>query len=276
MGVSGGIPGAAVSEWWDEGLEERPKKKVKEKVAKAAKSAFPRKKKPVLDRKKTSSGAARPRLARASIKGFIDGAFGSEDERGYPLRGRRRKAIAETGRLSERAGGRAGRIGRRSASREGRARASGPRGGRNMRERPKRRENGKKPSKRREKRRSARGRSCGRAGPSVTARNVPRWVVVPAGSFMMGSPSDEVSPGMTMKVPRHRVTIARPFAVGKYEVTFAEWDAVRGGRRLRRPPAGMIEGWGRGRRPVINVNWKDAKAYVRWLNRIRRASSTGC
>ena len=85
-------------------------------------------------------------------------------------------------------------------------------------------------------------------------------VVVPAGSFMMGS--DESS----SEKPRHRVTIARPFAVGKYEVTFAEWDACveAGGCGGHRPGD---EGWGRGRRPVINVNWKDAKAYVRWLNR---------
>ena len=45
----------------------------------------------------------------------------------------------------------------------------------------------------------------------------PQMVVVPAGSFTMGSKS---------KRPRHRVTIRQRFAVGKYEVTFAEWDAV--------------------------------------------------
>ena len=60
------------------------------------------------------------------------------------------------------------------------------------------------------------------------------------------------------------MTIAKPFAVGKYEVTFAEWDAcvAAGGCGGYRPDDG---GWGRGRRPTINVNWDDAKAYVRWL-----------
>ena len=57
-----------------------------------------------------------------------------------------------------------------------------------------------------------------------------------------------------------------PFAVGVYEVTFGEWDAcvAGGGCGGYRPDD---EGWGRGNRPVINVNWDDAKAYVRWLSR---------
>ena len=93
----------------------------------------------------------------------------------------------------------------------------------------------------------------------------PEMVVVQAGSFLMGSPSHEAGRGND-EGPRHRVTIARPFAVGKYEVTFAEWDAcvADGGCGGHRPGD---EGWGRGRRPVINVSWDDAKAYVRWLNR---------
>ncbi len=88
----------------------------------------------------------------------------------------------------------------------------------------------------------------------------PEMAPVAAGSFMMGSNenSDEK--------PRHRVTISKPFAVGKYEVTFAEWDAcvAAGGCGGHLPGD---EGWGRGRRPVINVSWNDAKAYVRWLSR---------
>jgi formylglycine-generating enzyme required for sulfatase activity len=61
------------------------------------------------------------------------------------------------------------------------------------------------------------------------------------------------------------MTIARPFAVGKFEVTFAEWDAcvAAGGCGHRRGD----EGWGRNRRPVINVSWHDAKEYVAWLSR---------
>lgn len=56
-----------------------------------------------------------------------------------------------------------------------------------------------------------------------------------------------------------------PFAAGKYEVTFDEWDAcVREGGCKQMPD---IRGWGRGRRPVITVSWDDAKQYVAWLSR---------
>ena len=90
-------------------------------------------------------------------------------------------------------------------------------------------------------------------------------VVVPAGSYQMGSPASEED-RLNLEGPVHRVTIAQPFAVGVYEVTFAEWDACvsGGGCNGHRPTDG---GWGRGRQPVINVNWADAQAYVAWLSR---------
>ena len=79
----------------------------------------------------------------------------------------------------------------------------------------------------------------------------------------MGSRDGE---GYNDERPRHRVRIGEAFAVGKYEVMFAEWDAcvAAGGCRGYRPDD---EGWGRGRRPVVNVSWEDAKAYVEWLSR---------
>ena len=88
----------------------------------------------------------------------------------------------------------------------------------------------------------------------------PEMVVVPAGRFRMGSTS-----GDDDERPVHPVTIARPFAVGVYEVTFAEWDACvsDGGCGGYRPSDSR---WGRGVRPVMNVSWNDAKAYVRWLS----------
>ena len=90
----------------------------------------------------------------------------------------------------------------------------------------------------------------------------PEMVVVPAGSYLMGSPSSE--PGRHRdEGPLHRVRIAAAFAVGVYEVTFAEWDACvsAGGCRGYRPDRGK----GRGRRPVTNVSWADAQQYVSWL-----------
>ena len=92
----------------------------------------------------------------------------------------------------------------------------------------------------------------------------PEMVVVPAGSFVMGSPPDEKG-RLYWESPPHRVTVARSFAVGKYEVTFAEWDAcvAANGCGGHRP---FDWYWGRGRLPVINVSWEDAKAYLRWLS----------
>ena len=89
----------------------------------------------------------------------------------------------------------------------------------------------------------------------------PEMVVVPAGSFMMGSNSGDDS-----ERPRHRVTIGRPFAVSKYEVTFWQWGAcVEGGGCKGYQPDDF--GWGRGDRPVIHVGWQDAWLYVLWLAR---------
>ena len=91
----------------------------------------------------------------------------------------------------------------------------------------------------------------------------PEMVVVPAGSFMMGSPSGENGRDND-EDPVHNVTIGEAFAVGVYEVTFDEWNACRRSGRCSHTPDD--EGWGRGRRPVIDVSWADAQAYVRWLS----------
>lgn len=92
----------------------------------------------------------------------------------------------------------------------------------------------------------------------------PEMVVVPAGGFLMGSPANEQDRS-TDEGPQRKVTIAAPFAVGKYEVTFEEWDAcVSAGGCSHRPDD---LGWGRGRRPVINVSWDDANTYTAWLSR---------
>ena len=94
-------------------------------------------------------------------------------------------------------------------------------------------------------------------------KSCPQMVVVPAGDFMMGSPSSEED-RMDEESPRHRVTISKPFAVGKYEVTFSQWDAcVAEGGCSHRP---SDESWGRSERPVIRVNWYDTEEYVKWLS----------
>lgn len=92
----------------------------------------------------------------------------------------------------------------------------------------------------------------------------PEMVVVPVGTVMAGSPVSEE--GRDISEGQYRVNIESRFAVGLHEVTFAEWDACvsDGGCGLYRPDD---EGWGRGRRPVINVSREDALEYVRWLSR---------
>ena len=96
----------------------------------------------------------------------------------------------------------------------------------------------------------------------------PEMVVVPAGSFTMGSPPGEAELTDNER-PQHKVTIAKPFAVGKFEVTFVEWDAcVAAGGCKHRP---NDEGWGRGTRPAINVSWSDiTKEFLPWLSRTTR------
>ncbi len=91
----------------------------------------------------------------------------------------------------------------------------------------------------------------------------PEMVVVPKGEFVMGSPDNEPDRDED-EGPQHPVTIGRDFAVGKVEVTFAEWDAcVAGGGCKGYKPSD--KGWGRDRHPVIHVNWEDAQSYVAWL-----------
>jgi formylglycine-generating enzyme required for sulfatase activity len=91
----------------------------------------------------------------------------------------------------------------------------------------------------------------------------PEMVVVPAGSFTMGSPDGEDRPKQR---PQHQVKFERSFAVGKFAVTFDEWDSCVADGGCRGYKA-YDSGWGRGQRPVINVSWDDASAYVAWLSR---------
>ena len=108
----------------------------------------------------------------------------------------------------------------------------------------------------------------------------PELVVVPAGTFLMGSVNNEdwratyegtqpeaanVFSLLKYESPQHRVTIPKPLAIGRYEVTFDEWDrCVDEGGCRHRPDD---REWGRGKRPAINLSWLDAKAYTAWLSK---------
>jgi formylglycine-generating enzyme required for sulfatase activity len=79
------------------------------------------------------------------------------------------------------------------------------------------------------------------------------FVRIPAGEFRMGS-----NDGDTDERPVHTVRISRPFDLGKYEVTQAQWEAV-----MRINPSHFT---GDPNRPVENVSWEDVQAFIRKLN----------
>jgi formylglycine-generating enzyme required for sulfatase activity len=85
-------------------------------------------------------------------------------------------------------------------------------------------------------------------------------MVIPAGTFQMG---DIHGIGAYDEKPVHTVHIRKPFALGHYQVTFDEYDRYATHTRRELPDD---EGWGRGRRPVINVSWDEAVDFSKWLS----------
>jgi len=100
------------------------------------------------------------------------------------------------------------------------------------------------------------------AAPTVGRGEGPDMVPIPEGCFQMGSPASEKYRA-SYEGPQHRVCV-KAFKLGQYEVTFAEWDACVAAGGCQYKPEDR--GWGRGRRPVIEVSWDDAQGYVKWLN----------
>ena len=104
------------------------------------------------------------------------------------------------------------------------------------------------------------------------AYSEPEMVEIPAGSFRMGSPENEAGRSDD-EGPQHMVSV-RAFALGKYEVTFDEYDVFAflvnseggcsDGHEVTRP---SDEGWDRGSRPAINVSLQDVSCYAEWLFR---------
>ena len=93
-----------------------------------------------------------------------------------------------------------------------------------------------------------------------TGTDGPEMVVIPAGKFRMG---DIQGDGLKDQQPVHAVHIRKSFALGRYEITFDQFDgfAKATGRDLPDD-----EGFGRGRRPVIRVSWHEAVEYAAWLS----------
>ena len=112
--------------------------------------------------------------------------------------------------------------------------------------------------------RSAENAGDGSHAPGTIVRDCdacPELVVVPAGTFRMG---DLTGGGDVDEAPVRAVTIPRPFAMARYETTFAEWDACVAAGACRQGVGDI--GFGRGRRPAMLVSFEDAEDYAGWLS----------
>jgi hypothetical protein len=96
----------------------------------------------------------------------------------------------------------------------------------------------------------------------------PKMVWISAGRFRMG---DIQGGGLKYEQPVHDVFVNQ-FAMGVYEVTFAEYDKFADATGRRKPDDG---GWGRGNRPVIDVSWHDADCVSAMVERTNRPSLIG-
>lgn len=94
----------------------------------------------------------------------------------------------------------------------------------------------------------------------IIAKIKEEMIKIPFGSFRMGDLSNE---GDINEQPVHKVIIS-PFWLKKTEVTFEQYDIFADATGRARP---HDDGWGRGDRPVINVDWRDAVAYAEWLSK---------
>jgi formylglycine-generating enzyme required for sulfatase activity len=92
----------------------------------------------------------------------------------------------------------------------------------------------------------------------------PEMVVIPAGTFKMGDiqGAGRYGTGRYDETPVHTVSIAKPFAIGRYPITFDEYDRFASARSR---PSPNDKGWGRGRQPAIDVSCRDAVEYAKWL-----------
>ncbi|MEH6823596.1 MAG: SUMF1/EgtB/PvdO family nonheme iron enzyme [Motiliproteus sp.] len=87
----------------------------------------------------------------------------------------------------------------------------------------------------------------------------PMLVFLPKGQFQMG---DSGGRGFVNEKPVHQQQIADAFYIGRYEVTFEDFDRFSDALKRQRI---NDQGWGRGKHPVINITWQDAQDYVAWL-----------
>lgn len=98
--------------------------------------------------------------------------------------------------------------------------------------------------------------------PDIPPAYLPALVQVPPGEITIIDADGVVAPGPD--APRRRVVFARPYWIGKFEITFDQWDyCYREGGCTHLP---KDRGWGRANRPVIDISWEDAGQYLAWLS----------
>lgn len=91
----------------------------------------------------------------------------------------------------------------------------------------------------------------------------PEMVILPAGSFQMGDVQGVGDDYARSAAPVREVAFKKPFAIGKYEITFEDFDKYT---RATNRPSISDHGWGRGRHPATRISWSDAMGYLRWLS----------
>ncbi|NND50603.1 MAG: SUMF1/EgtB/PvdO family nonheme iron enzyme [Rhizobiales bacterium] len=92
----------------------------------------------------------------------------------------------------------------------------------------------------------------------------PQMVVIAPGSFAMASP-DGASGGIEGEGSRLEVTIAQPFAAGRTEITFENWDACAAAQACSGDKP-SDHGWLRAERTIIDVSWPEVQGYLAWLS----------
>lgn len=121
--------------------------------------------------------------------------------------------------------------------------------------------------------------TVGRADPSqlesrrpanaIRPPHEPEMVPLSVGCFVMGASEIELRRFKELgkaraqwESPRHTVLITRPFAIGRFPVTFDQWGFAEAEGACRKADDCR---WGKGRRPVINISWEDVQGYLAWL-----------
>ena len=103
------------------------------------------------------------------------------------------------------------------------------------------------------------GGSPSASNANLKEKIIIEWADIPAGTFLMGSSTREE--GRSTDEHQHQVSL-NSFKMSKHAITFEQYDVFCEATKRSKP---TDEGWGRGKRPVINISWEDAVAFTKWI-----------